>query len=35
MFDPQTQKVELLRCELEQLRKQLDALVAEDRRDRA
>ena len=35
MFDPQTQKIELLRCELEQLRRQLDALVAEDRRDRA
>ncbi len=35
MFDPQTQRIELLRCELEQLRRQLDALVAEDRRDRA
>lgn len=29
MFDPQTQKVELLRCELEQMRKRLDALLAE------
>ena len=29
MFDPQTQKVELLRCELEQMRKRLDALIAE------
>lgn len=28
-FDPQTQKVELLRCELEQMRKRLDALLAE------
>lgn len=37
MFDPATQKVELLRCELETLRKRLDALLAEneDRRDRA
>jgi len=29
MFDPQTQKVELLRCELEQMRKRLDAMLAE------
>ncbi|WP_375402625.1 serine O-acetyltransferase EpsC [uncultured Sphingomonas sp.] len=32
MFDPQTQKIELLRCELEQLRKQLDALSGEGER---
>lgn len=37
MFDPETQKVELLRCEIETLRKRLDALLAdhEDVRDRA
>ena len=37
MFDPETQKVELLRCELDTLRKRLDALVADDGdlRDRA
>ncbi|KQN37377.1 serine acetyltransferase [Sphingomonas sp. Leaf407] len=37
MFDPQTQRVELLRCELESLRKRLDEVLAEqqDRRDRA
>lgn len=40
MFDPQTQKVELLRCELETMRKRLDALLAEPQpaegmRDRA
>lgn len=36
MFDPQTQKVELLRCELEQMRKRLDALLDErQERDRA
>jgi serine O-acetyltransferase len=29
MFDPQTQKVEMLRCELEQMRKRLDALLEE------
>jgi serine O-acetyltransferase len=29
MFDPATQKLEILRCELETLRKQLDALMAE------
>ncbi len=36
-FDPQTQRVELLRCELETLRRRLDAVLAEqqDRRDRA
>ncbi len=33
MFDPQTQRVELLRCELEQLRKRIDELVGEDRRE--
>jgi|UniRef100_UPI0035CA592A serine O-acetyltransferase len=37
MFDPATQKVELLRCEIETMRKRLDALLAEnhDMRDRA
>ena len=37
MFDPETQKIELLRCELDTLRKRLDALVADDGdlRDRA
>lgn len=41
MFDPATQKLEILRCELEQLRKALDALPAErdaaqpEQRDRA
>ncbi len=41
MFDPETQKVELLRCEIETLRKRLDELLAVgdgmtgDRRDRA
>ncbi|GHH09150.1 MULTISPECIES: serine O-acetyltransferase EpsC [Sphingomonas] len=37
MFDPATQKVELLRCELETMRKRLDALLVEnhDLRDRA
>ena len=29
MFDPATQKLELMRCELEQMRKRLDALLAE------
>jgi serine O-acetyltransferase len=29
-FDPQTQKVELLRCELETMRKRLDALLADN-----
>jgi serine O-acetyltransferase len=38
LFDPQTQKVELLRCELDALRRRLDAVLAEqaeERRDRA
>jgi serine O-acetyltransferase len=37
VFDPATQKVELLRCELDAMRKRLDALLAEneDLRDRA
>lgn len=37
IFDPHTQKVELLRCELETMRKRLDALLAENEglRDRA
>jgi len=38
LFDPQTQKVELLRCELDTLRRRLDALIAEQgaaERDRA
>ena len=42
MFDPQTQKVELMRCELEAMRKRLDALIEErdgergiEERDRA
>ena len=30
MFDPATQRVELLRCELETMRKRLDALLAEN-----
>lgn len=34
-FDPATQKMELLRCEVEQLRNRLDALLAEQERDRA
>jgi len=36
-FDPETQKVELLRCEVETLRKRLDALLSEneDQRNRA
>ena len=34
MFDPATQKVELLRCELETMRKRLDALLAEQERVR-
>jgi len=36
-FDPQTQRVELLRCEVETLRRRLDELLAEERdhRDRA
>lgn len=40
MFDPATQKVEILRCELEQMKKRLDLLLEEQRggereRDRA
>ncbi|HEU0044448.1 serine O-acetyltransferase EpsC [Sphingomonas sp.] len=35
MFDPQTQKVELLRCELETLRKRLDAMIADEEQKRA
>jgi serine O-acetyltransferase len=37
VFDPQTQKIELLRCELETMRKRLDTLLAEqeDLRNRA
>ncbi len=37
MVDPQTQRVEVLRCELETMRKRLDALLAENEgfRDRA
>ncbi|MBW4330352.1 serine acetyltransferase [Stakelama sp. CBK3Z-3] len=37
MFDPARQQVEILRCELEVMRKRLDAMLAEqeDRRDRA
>ena len=29
VFDPQTQKLEILQCEIERLRKQLDALIEE------
>lgn len=29
MFDPATQKIEMMRCELESMRKRLDALLAE------
>lgn len=29
VFDPATQKLELMRCELEQMHKQIDALIAE------
>lgn len=37
MFDPATQKIEILRCELEAMRKRLDAALAEheQQRDRA
>jgi serine O-acetyltransferase len=35
MFDPQTQKLEIMRCELEAMRKRLDAVLAEQERDRA
>jgi serine O-acetyltransferase len=34
-FDPATQKLELMRCEIEQLRKRIDDLLAEEQRDRA
>ena len=34
MFDPATQKVELLRCELEAMKKQLDLLLEEQDQDR-
>lgn len=30
LFDPETQKLELMRCEIEQLRKRLDALIDEE-----
>ena len=33
-FDPQTQRIELLRCELETLRRRLDALLAEQEETR-
>ena len=33
-FDPVTQKTELLRCEVEQLRRRLDALIDEQRQER-
>ena len=32
LFDPQLQKVELLRCELETLRRRLDELLADDKK---
>jgi serine O-acetyltransferase len=37
MFDPATQKLEIMRCELDTMRRRLDELLAEreDRRDRA
>lgn len=35
LFDPATQKVESLRCELEALKRRLDALLADEERDRA
>ena len=35
LFDPQTQKVELLRCELDTLRRRLDALIEEEGKKRA
>lgn len=34
MFDPATQKVELLRCELEAMKKRLDSLLEEQDQDR-
>lgn len=33
MFDPATQKLELMRCEIETLRKRLDAMIAERQSD--
>lgn len=35
LFDPQTQKLELLRCEVEQLRARLDAMIADPDRRKA
>jgi serine O-acetyltransferase len=35
LFDPATQRVELLRCEIETMRRRLDELLADERRDRA
>ena len=35
MFDPATQKIEMMRCELESMRKRLDALLAERADDAA
>lgn len=35
MFDPATQKLEIMRCELEAMRRRLDAVLAEQERDRA
>jgi serine O-acetyltransferase len=35
MFDPATQKLEILRCELETLRKRIDELMSEDHRNSA
>lgn len=34
VFDPETQKLELMRCEIEQLRKRLDALIDEEKEAR-
>lgn len=33
-FDPETQKLELMRCEIEMLRKRLDALIEAEREER-
>lgn len=33
-FDPETQKLELMRCEIEMLKKRLDALIAEEQEQR-
>jgi serine O-acetyltransferase len=35
MFDPATQKLELMRCELEQMRRRLDAALGAEERNRA